>query len=777
MAQKILGAQFDFSSGEVDVTLKRNDTHPARKTGLRQCANMRILDTNALQQRPGRRAMFLETGRVDKVLMSPGNRFYLAFGFNGVSGTLKVYSSLGVQLFTQSGFNWNDATALNIVWVQDNLKSIYIFLAGQVPQVLTWDGVSIWSATSYAETVTSGNQKRTFFYRISPRGVTMQPAATTGSGVACTFSAGMNLTAAHIGTRLRFVNRQVLITAVADATHATIMVEEALPPGQLVSFGAVDPRPFFNVGEVVIGSTTGAKAVVTATSAVNITVQLLAVTVTQTNVANNASAILTKDFGSIDVTLGFSTGEILVGPGGSFTIGGLSTIAPQAVTYWDDEVMNSLRGYPASGFFDQGRLGMCDFPAVPNGIGWSAIGLPTDLYVDGSPTAAIFEIAPNRTRVMYVVPGAEGAEFIFGDNRVYYIPISVTNPLKPGSVEFKQISGDGTFPVLPRSAGTAILFLAAGGLRMSAIVAVGATNRPYDIANLNEVHTHLFATPIAIAVPTADGTFSERYVYVLMSNGIMAVGKYTLEQDQAFKGISGWVPWFTPNAAPQWISALESEVTFTTVYVPNAIAPVKVVEALDDTVYLDAAISVNSPPGGLTPPLGKGPFWWLPGGSVDLMDQVTRWMGTYQIDADGNIIPQFKGGENLLAASLVGGQAFTATVEPFCPDAPAGQDVGQRMKKREISQFAAYVIHQTGFKLGHLFSFLRTPTTPAPGTLMNFREFPAYNTGRDPTLPALEQETAEIYNPQGSSFDPRPVLIKDVPGPLQLLELGIEVSI
>ena len=59
-----------------------------------------------------------------------------------------------------------------------------------------------------------------------------------------------------------------------------------------------------------------------------------------------------------------------------------------------------------------------------------------------------------------------------------------------------------------------------------------------------------------------------------------------------------------------------------------------------------------------------------PGGAVTLMDNVNRMMGTYQIDANGNIIPQGNAGENLASAQLVAGQPWTATLEPFAPDAP-----------------------------------------------------------------------------------------------------------
>jgi hypothetical protein len=97
---------------------------------------------------------------------------------------------------------------------------------------------------------------------------------------------------------------------------------------------------------------------------------------------------------------------------------------------------------------------------------------------------------------------------------------------------------------------------------------------------------------------------------------------------------------------------------------------------------------------------GLGPLWWIPSQSVTLIDQGTRFMGTYQIDANGFIIPQGNAGENLAAASLVAGQPWTATIEPFCPIASPGVDGGQRMKTRQVTNFLAYVIQSSGFHDG-----------------------------------------------------------------------------
>jgi hypothetical protein len=192
---------------------------------------------------------------------------------------------------------------------------------------------------------------------------------------------------------------------------------------------------------------------------------------------------------------------------------------------------------------------------------------------------------------------------------------------------------------------------------------------------------------------------------------------------------------------------------------------------------MDANLFVNALPTAFAAPPGKGPLWWIPNQSVSLMDQGTRYMGVYQIDADGFIVPQGQGGEDLTLASLAAGQIWTMTAEPFAPDAQSGADAGQRMKKRQYSYFNVYVINSTGFYMAGLFSSQQLPTSPPLGTIMNQRNVPAYNAGENALLPPTQRETVESYAPVGSTFDPRAAIIKDTPGPLLIAEFATEVTI
>jgi hypothetical protein len=369
------------------------------------------------------------------------------------------------------------------------------------------------------------------------------------------------------------------------------------------------------------------------------------------------------------------------------------------------------------------------------------------------------------------VPGPESSEFIFCDRKIYYVPISPTNPLAPGSVQFQLLSGDGAGPVTPRLAQEAILYVNAGQNSMMAVIATGAYTRPFNTKSLADFHSHLFSQIIAIATPGADGTFNERYAYVLNANGSVVAGKYSPESLQTNAPIIGWGPWSGVGAV-SWVAALRTDVIFTSNYFGASI-----LEILDDAQFLDCALPLNALPTPFAPPAGMGPLWFMTQKTVTLMDQVTRVLGVYQIDATGNIIPQNNGGENLAIASLVAGQSWTMTIEPFAPIAQQGADMHQRMELRQISKFAVYVINSTGFTIASLFSAKQAKATPPLGTVMQFRRVTTWNQDDDPTQPPTLRETLESWTPPGSSFDPRVAIIKDVPGLLQILEIDMEISI
>lgn len=474
-------------------------------------------------------------------------------------------------------------------------------------------------------------------------------------------------------------------------------------------------------------------------------------------------------------TIGFVSGENVVGPGGSDNITAVATTSPQAIAVWDEEVMNSFRGYAGSVFFDQGRLGLCNFHSVPSAIAWSAFGTFNDFYVGPNPSDAIFELLPDRSIPQHVVAGPESGEFVFCDRKIYYVPISVqTGPLKPGSVQFALLDSDGAAFVQPRPVKEIIFYVASGGSRVCAVIAPGAYFRPFNTQDVSELHGHLFSNIIALAVPSADGTFPERYVYALNSNGTLAVGRYGVKSG-LLEGPVGWLPW-TGAGTVNWVAALGSQVVFQTNYNISGAPGFNMLEIMDDTLYLDNTLNVNAPPFNLAPPGGKGPLWFMPGGTVDLVDDGTRFMGTYHIDANGFIIPQGIGGENLSSANLVAGQPWQSVFEPFLPAPGPGEDRLQRMWRRKVTKAAIAVTRSSGFCWVRFYSGPLGASLPALGTTMQIRRIPAYFQDDDATKPVPQREEAYELRTIGRTHDPRIGILKDTSGPLIILDVAAEVT-
>jgi hypothetical protein len=357
---------------------------------------------------------------------------------------------------------------------------------------------------------------------------------------------------------------------------------------------------------------------------------------------------------------------------------------------------------------------------------------------------------------------------VFTDKGVYYIPINEANPLKPGSVVFRLVTPDAGSQVRPLETNEAILYVNAGLQRIVAIVGTGVTTstKPYYVKDISEYHYTLFNQPKGIAVSNGEGTFPERYVYVVNTDGTMVVGRFEPAND---KNWVGWLPW-SGSGVVNWVSALQSNVIFTSNYGANQ----NIVEAIDDTVYLDSAVAINAVPTGLAAPTAHGPLWWFPNGTVELMDGA-RPLGTHVVDALGFV--QALDGEDLSSLTIVAGQPWTQLLEPFIPLTAGGQNMHQRVSKRRIARAAVSVQHATGFAWVKLYAGPAGANLPVPGTMTIMRRVPNYNEGDDANLPPPLREVTDTIRPLGRTNDPRIGIYKDTPGPILVLETGMEVSI
>lgn len=743
--------QTDFSAGQLDVQMKRTD-NPVLRQGARQMANMRVLNSRRMQQRPGRRARILlpSNGRVDEVRVATGLVFRLFFANDN---TMKIYDDAGALVTSNTGLGWNASTIDEIVWtpVRVTLKAVDIVVTFQGVKPLVAHYNAGWTFSSLTFAQDGIGAELVPYFRLADRGITLKPSGTSGSVTLLASAAVFN--AQHVNAFIRFANRRLHVTAFTDSTHVTATWIEPSFPNQVLTVGAITGLTYnatdgFQVGQIVEGD---------ASSTVGEIVSINA----------GANQIHVQ---SISTLTGYNAGEILIGPTSRAQITALTTAAATlepAVT-WDEQMVSDARGWPQSCATDQGRLIFTDLPQTPNAILWGSLTQPYDFTIGAQPTDAFVELLAGNPRIYHVFGGLQ--EIVFTDKGVYYIPISETNPLKPGSVVFREITPDPASSVRPLNTADAIIYVNAGRTRLVGILPTGSvtSTKPYLSKDLTELHSALFNAPKGMAISSGDDQFPERYLYVVNGDGTVVVGRY---QQDATKDIIGWVPW-NGTGVVNWVSALQSVVTFTTNY-PGG---VPIVETIDDTTFLDAAVAINAVPAALTPPGGDGPLFWLPGQNVQLTDG-NKSLGLRGVDASGFIIPI--GGEDLSAVTIIAGFFASPTFEPYIPQSPGGASKGQRQKRRRMPRVAVSVENSTGFVFVPLYSGPQSATLPVPGTLLTARErrIPQYKPNDNPALPPLLRENTEEFRPLGRTSDPRVAIIKDLPGPLRIIEFGAEASV
>lgn len=722
----IIASHRDFSGGQVNSDARRRDDLDLVRSSGRTMRNLVAKITGQARNRPGRRVRFAPEGpRCDWLRVTPQYGFYLDFS----AGKLAIRNSDGVAVAANvsAEYLWTDATVGQISWCLAS-PSVVICFPGMWPQIAEWDSNTLgWSFGRFSFG-TRNNTKYAPFVRVSAAGATMTPSAQTG--VITLVCSEDYFKSSMIGRVLSIMGRQVTITGITDARTASATVAKQLP--DWVAFSTASTAGFDPM-ETAVTETSKQKieiGIVTAGSEVAGTLmqslQLSATTIADTLIGESGSARVT----------GFAT-----------------TATPQPVLQWTEEFMTS-DNVPSVCFFMQNRLGFAGFPKNAKAALWSQIGAYDSFWVDASaaawtqnagtsPSSAILEYCRDNATIKHVLE--YGDILMFTDQGVYQIPVSVSNPFKPGSIEFRKINNDNCSDIKPVAGHDAVLYVNNGKQRVSAIVATGASSRSFSTRDLSEAHSDLLNAPVAMALAAGDDKHQERFIYLVNGDGSVVCGRFV---DMGDKGGVGWVP-YVEAGATRWVTVSDSQVEFVSIYGGRNIMQVE-----DDDIWLDGAVMLNSIPAALTGG-GTGPLWWLAGQTVTVMDGM-RDLGDRTVSALGELVRL--PGEDLSASTVAVGRGWEWTFEPFIQNIGPGQDQGQRKSPRKVSQIVITLAHVNGFScLG--------------------RGIPAVLFDEDAEAAPALREVSVNFASLGRSYDPRIPFTSERPGPVSIAEIAYRVTV
>ncbi|MBK8009601.1 MAG: hypothetical protein IPK23_15125 [Rhizobiales bacterium] len=136
------------------------------------------------------------------------------------------------------------------------------------------------------------------------------------------------------------------------------------------------------------------------------------------------------------------------------------------------------------------------------------------------------------------------------DKGVFFIPISESNPLVPGSVIFRKVgslaAGRGVKPV---EMDQGIVFGAAGGNGIIAVLPTGQNTQPWELRDISRYHAGLIRNLRCLAVQAGTDETAEQYLWAVNGDGSAVSGRFDPDNQWV-----GFVP-VSGEGTIEWISA------------------------------------------------------------------------------------------------------------------------------------------------------------------------------------------------------------------------------
>lgn len=616
----------NFELGELSP--RYADNPQAIELGAKTLLNTRIRQEGGVDRRPGTKRLYRLPGKSnlhryfptddDKLLVALTNARLVSVNLDGTFDA--QIASLPWDTGALTGFEVRD---LKIAQRDDTL-----FIVGHrdmKPQLAVRTGGS-WAVSDFAFGTGLGGAIQQPYHRFAAKGVTIQPSGSSGSitvtASAPVFNSGM------VGSRIRYIGREIEITAYTSTTQVTGTVRQQFFPTQLLALGAGEGTGF-SVGDTVIGDTSGVESIVVAKAGDNITV------------SNRNS------FAAYEV------GEIVVSPLGRGTI---ATVTPNAyvtfaTTEWDEQAFSDYRGWPTAVGFHGNRLWF-NHPSLPSRIYGSAIDDPFNFDPgDATDGDAIHEhLGDEEPRQILRFVSSDNL-LILCDTKNYYIPQSRNLPITPTTVSFVSLSGAGSTDCVPAISDEGVLYVEEGGKRVMLALATGDDQKSWRTVPLSDPSAHLIDNPVELEIGYGSGVDTERYLYVVNADGTLAVLFLKYDEQTRAPAAMGWTPWKTRAGDTfESIVSVEGEVYLVGKRAQNSTTN-RYIERIDPSFLLDSAIrygdSVYSSTGAVASPYDS-----------DVIDVVQSnfWIGTSTANAG---IAAVAGAEM--------GLDFEVDIEPFTP--------------------------------------------------------------------------------------------------------------
>jgi hypothetical protein len=547
--------QTNFAAGEIAPELGMRQDADQYRSGAKALTNMRCLIGGGVTRRPGTWWLQELTGPsvAFDFVVNQSTKYVLCFS----AGRMDAFLEDGTAAGSVTGAPWSSSIYAEMD-VFGSANTVFLMHPAMPVQTIVRTGAASWSRVAFTFFSGVGGRTEQPYYKVASAAVTLAPSALTGN-ITLQLAGGTNWVGGHIGTKVRYLGREILITGVADGDTAGGTVVELLPPTQTLT---VTSSASFAIGEIILGNTSAAKGQITGIPD-----------------GTHLTAVIIQGLTPF-------VAETLIGPNAVTAISAVAAATPAAVTDWDEQLFSAVNGYPSCGALHRNRLLFSGHPAVPDGLMASQLRniYSFDVGIGGDGDAIFETIGDAGASSIVQLYSAE--QLLIGTDRgLYYVPESQASPFRPSSISFLPLGSPWpiTATAKPRSFDDGVMFYSGSVMIMAR--PTGNLTQSWSADEVSLLSSHIIDNPTRLGVTSNFNDGPERYALAVNADGTITA--LQLIAAQRIRNATPWIISGTINS----VACLQDQIFVTTTRTINGQTRY-FLELFDQALTLDLAKTI-----------------------------------------------------------------------------------------------------------------------------------------------------------------------------------------
>lgn len=532
--------QTNFSSGEVDPLMDMRHDTGAYQNGARKLRNVALLNQGGVARRAGTTYLNTLTARTRLIPFefSSTERYIFALS----NARLDIYSTTGSLITSLTSCPWTSAILFSLTYTQ--AADTMIICHQSIPmQKIIRTGLTTFtrSELTFTESV-NGDQIYQPYYKFADDVVTLKASASTGSGVTITASSA-HFTSAYVGLRLRWYQKEILITGYTSSTVLTGTIKGTLEANYDIDpFKSTEGSNDVEVTQAQHGLSTGTSITISGANGLG------GLTHAQ---LTGAFAITVVDDNMYKITVTGSAASSSVNGGGpnvKFT----GTNIPTRV--WDEPSFSAVSGYAGACTFHEARLWLAGSTSQPDAMWASKINQFFNFDIGEGLENESIQVTVGSDDISNVKHLVSNRHLqIFTSTSEFYVPRNQNTTVTPANITINRQTPYGCSDIPPHPFDGATVYVQATLKAVREFIYTD-TEQAYNSAALTILSDHLVQTPFDMAVSYGTSKRAEQYLLLVNSDGTLAI----FHSARAEK-LAGWTLWSTKH--PSGIAKFDSIVT------------------------------------------------------------------------------------------------------------------------------------------------------------------------------------------------------------------------